>query len=215
MESAPILVPPIRSGHILIVDDDPRTRRLLRDLLTAKGHRVTEAADGEEGLAAVRRDPPDVVLLDVMMPKMDGFEVCRRVKCDPATALIHILMITSLTEREHRLKGIECGANDFLTKPVEREEVLLRVRNAVLARQVMDELQQRRRAETAEDTLLRRLRSLSALDAGLALALLTVGVEMLAWRVAAGPLDGSERDRLYAVYAQLSTALARSGAAPV
>jgi DNA-binding response OmpR family regulator len=215
METAPILVPPIRPGHVLIADDDPPTRRLLRDLLTAKGHRVTEAVDGEEALDAIRRELPDVILLDVMMPTLDGFEVCRRVKSDPATALIHILMITSLTEREHRLKGIECGANDFLSKPAEREEVLLRVRNAVFAKQVMDDLQQKRGAEAAEDTLLRRLRSLSASDASLALALLTVGAEMLAWRVAVGPLDGSERDRLYAVYAQLSAALARSGAAPV
>lgn len=215
METAPILVPPIRPGHVLIVDDDPRARRLLRDVLTAKGHRVSETADGKDALDAIRSEPPDVILLDVMMPKLDGFEVCRRVKSDPATALIHILMITSLTEREHRLKGIECGANDFLTKPVEREEVLLRVRNAVWAKQAMDELQQKRGAETAEDTLLRRLRSLSASDAGLALALLTVGAEMLAWRMAAGQLDGPERDRLYAVYAQLSAALAKSGAAPV
>lgn len=214
MEDAPIFIAPIRSGHVLIVDDDSRNRRLLHDLLTAKGHRVTEAADGEEGLAAIRREPPDVILLDVIMPGLDGFEVCRRVKGDPATALIHILMVTSLTEREYRLKGIACGANDFLAKPVESEEVLLRVRNAVLTKQVMDELQQRRVAETAEDTLLRRLRGLSAVDARLALALLTVGAEMLAWRVAGCQLDGSERDRLYTVYAQLSAALAQSGAAP-
>ena len=214
MESAPIIIAPIRPGHVLVADDDSRSRRLLRDLLTAKGHRITEAADGEEALAKIRGEPPDVILLDVMMPKLDGFEVCRRVKSDPATALIHILMITSLTEREHRLKGIECGANDFLAKPVEREEVLLRVRNAILAKQVMDELQQRRGAETAEDTLRRRLCRLSASDAGLALALLTVVAEMMAWRVAVGQLDQPERDRLYAVYAQLSTALAKSGAAP-
>ena len=215
MNDAPILVPPIRPGHVLVVDDDARSRKLLKDLLAAKGHRVSTANDGEEALPAIRRDPPDVILLDVIMPGLDGFEVCRRLKQDPITALIHILLITSLTEREHRLKGIECGANDFLTKPVERDEVLLRVRNAVMARQAMDELQQRREAEKAEDTLLRRLRSLSSSEAGLSLALLTVGSELLAWRVAAGPLAGSERDRLYAVYDQLSAALARSGAAPV
>mgnify|MGYP001585977899 FL=1 len=212
LPTAPILVPPIRPGHVLIADDDPQVRRLLSRLLTAKGHRVTEAGDGKAALDAVRGEAPDVILLDVMMPELDGFEVCRRVKSDPATALIHILMITSLTEREHRLKAIECGANDFLAKPVEREEVWLRVRNALWARQSMDEWRQRRRAETGEET---RLRGLSASDAGLALGLLTVGAEMLAWRVAAGRLDGSERDRLYAVYEQLSAALAKSGAAPV
>jgi PleD family two-component response regulator len=215
LETAPILVPPIRPGHVLIVDDDPQARRLLCRLLEATGHRVTEAGDGKTALDAVRREPPDVILLDVVMPALNGFEVCRRVKSDPATALIHILMITSLTDREHRLKAIECGANDFLTKPVEREEVLLRVRNAVWAKQTMDELQQRRGMEAAEDTLQRRLRGLSASDAGLALALLTVGAEMLAWRVAVGQLDKPDRDRLYGVYEQLSAALAKSGTPPV
>lgn len=214
METAPILVPPVRPGRILVADDDAQSRQLLRDLLMAKGHIVTEAIDGEDALAAIGREAPDIILLDVMMPKLDGFEVCRRVKSDPATALIHILMITSLTRREDRMKGIECGASDFLAKPVEREEVLLRVRNAILAKQVMDELQQRRRAEITEEPLSRRLRSLSVSDAGLAMALLTVSAEMLEWRLATGRLDNSERGRLHDVYERLSAALAKSGAAP-
>jgi len=214
METSPILVPPIRPGRILIADDDAQSRRVLRDMLTAKGHIVAEAVDGEDALAAIRREAPDIILLDVMMPKLDGFEVCRRVKSDPATALIHILMITSLAERKHRMKGIECGASDFLAKPVESEEVLLRVRNAILAKQVMDELQQRRRAEATADPLSRRLRSLSTSDAWLALALLTVGAEILEWRLATGRLDKSERDKLYEVYKRLSAALAKSGHAP-
>lgn len=208
MENAPIIISPIRPGHVLVADDDPRARRLLNDLLTSKGHRITEADNGEAALTAILREPPDVILLDVMMPKLDGFEVCRRVKGVPATALIPILMITSLTEREYRLKGIECGASDFLTKPVEREEVLLRVRNAVMVKQAMDDLRKSRDAETAEGTLLRRLRAMSVSDAGLALSLLTVGAEMLAWRVETGQLDGLDRDRLYAVYEQLGKALA-------
>ena len=213
MEKVPI-ISPIRPGNVLIVDDDPMSRLLLKDLLEAKGHRITEAADGEEALAAIGREPPDVILLDVAMPGLDGFEVCRRVKSAPASASIHILLITGLTDREHRLKGIACGANDFLTKPVEREDVLLRVRNAILAKQATDELQQRRGAVETEETL-RRLRSLSDSDASLALTLLTVGAGMLTWRVAAGQLDKSERDRLYDVYEQFSAALAKSGAAPV
>lgn len=214
MENKPIIILPIRPGHVLVADDEPRSRRLLKDLLTAKGHRITEAGDGEETLAAIRRDRPDVVLLDVMMPKMDGFEVCRRLKSDPATALIHVLMITSLTEREHRLKGIECGANDFLTKPVESEEVLLRVRNAVMARQDVAELQKMRAIETSENTVLCRLRDLAVSDSNLALALLTVGAELLAWSLTTRQLDPAARDRLYAIYEQLSAALAKSGAAP-
>ena len=211
MQNAPILVPPLRPGHVLVVDDDALARRLLHDLLTAKGHRVTEAGDGEAALEAIRREPPDVILLDAMMPKLNGFEVCNRVKSDPATALIHVLMITSFAEREDRLLGIQCGANDFLAKPVENEEVLLRVRNALLAKQVMDELQQRRGAEATHETLLRRLRRMSDSDAGAGLTLLMVGAEMMAWRVATGPLDGFERARMQAICAQLNAALAQNG----
>lgn len=214
METTPVLVQPIRPGRILVVDDDPQSRQLLRGILKENGHHVTEAVDGEDALAAIRREPPDVILLDVMMPRLDGFEVCRRVKGDPCTALIHILMITSLADHEHRMKGIECGANDFLAKPVQREEVLLHVRNAILTRQVIDELQERRDTETAEDTLLHRLRNLSTSDAGLAMALLTIGAEMLAWRVTTVSLDKSQCDRLYDVYKQLGAALAKSGASP-
>jgi len=75
METSPILVPPIRPGRILIADDDAQSRRVLRDMLTAKGHIVAEAVDGEDALAAIRREAPDIILLDVMMPKLDGFEV--------------------------------------------------------------------------------------------------------------------------------------------
>ena len=215
METSPVLIPPIQPGHVLVVDDDARARQLLKDLLTAKGHHVIEAADGEEAMAAARCEPLDVILLDVVMPKIDGFEVCRRLKADPATASINILMITSLTEREHRMHGIECGANDFLTKPVETDEVLLRVRNAVMAKRTMDELQERRRADMDHEMLLSRLRSLSASeDAGLGLALLTVGTEMMVWRVAVGRLDAVERVRLYGIYEQLGTALEKSGVAP-
>lgn len=214
MDSAPVLIPPIRPGHVLVVDDDASSRRFLRGLLKSKGHRITEARDGEDALAAIRKEPPDVVLLDVVMPRMDGFEVCRRIKGDPATALTHVLMITGLTNREHLLKGIKCGAEDFLTKPVEPDEVLLRVRNAVMAKQMMDELQQRSREDERENTLLNRLHSLSGSDAGMALSLLALGAEMVAWRVSLGQLDNSERDRLYAIYERLSAVLARSGAPP-
>lgn len=214
METSPVFISPIQPGRVLIVDDDAKSRQLLKDLLTASGHVIVEAADGEEGLAAVRLCVPDVILLDVVMPKMDGFEVCRRLKGDPATALIHILMITSLSDREYRVKGIKCGANDFLTKPVEREEVLLRVRNAIQAKQVMDELQLRRSEETLDDTLLRQLGGLSIANTGLAVGLLSIGVKMLLSRLAAGRLEDSERERLYAVYEQIAVALAKSGPPP-
>ena len=215
MENAPVLIPPIQPGHVLVVDDDAPSRQLLKDLLTANGHHVVEAADGEEALAAVRCEPLDVILLDVVMPRMDGFEVCRSLKSNPDTASIHILMITSLSERKDRIRGIECGANDFLNKPVQTDEVLLRVRNAVMSKQMMDELQRNRLADKEENMLLSKLRSTSvADDAGAGLAFLTVGTEMMAWRVQVGHLDPVERNRLYGIYEQLGAVLAKSGAAP-
>lgn len=211
MDNQPILIPPVQPGRVLIVDDDAHARQLLNDLLTSKGHLVSEATDGEAAIATVLSEPPDVILLDVVMPKMDGFEVCRRLKGNPATAMIHILMITSLTDREHRMKGIECGANDFLTKPVELDEVLLRVRNAVMAKQNADDLQLCRSEETLDNAILRQLGGLSIANPGLAVGLLSIGAKMLLSRISSGRLGDSERERLYAVYEQLGDALAKAG----
>ena len=95
------------SGHILVVDDEKKNRILLKDVLEGKGYQVSEAEDGEQALHRVMKDPPDVILLDVMMPGIDGFEVCRRLKNDIKTASIPILMVTALSERSDRIKGIE------------------------------------------------------------------------------------------------------------
>lgn len=130
------------SGRVLIVDDDVRNRELLRELLAAQGHEVTEAENGEAALALVAPAAPHVILLDVMMPGMDGFEVCRRLKDDPATAAIPVLLVTALQERDDRLRGIEAGANDFLTKPIDTREVILRTRNAVHAKRLYDRVQE-------------------------------------------------------------------------
>jgi signal transduction histidine kinase len=145
------------SGHVLVVDDTPANRELLSDLLQAQGHRVTEAADGDDALRKAAADPPDVVLLDVMMPGTSGFEVCRRLKHDPLTAPIPVLMITSLHERAERLRGIEAGANDYLTKPIDKADVLLRVRNAILTKRlharVQEDLARVKELETLRDNL--------------------------------------------------------------
>lgn len=125
---------------ILVADDEELNRKLLRDALGAKGFRVLEAATGEDTLRVARAKQPDVVLLDVMMPPPDGLEVCRQLKADPATAPIPILMVTAQSERAQRLKGIEAGANDFITKPVDLPEVLLRVRNAIQMRHLYNNL---------------------------------------------------------------------------
>lgn len=139
------------TGRVLIVDDQDANRLLLRDLLESQGHEVTEAADGTEALQRVSEVAPDVVLLDISMPGLDGFEVCRRMKADPATASIPVLLVTALSQRDQRLLGIGAGANDYITKPVDRSDLSLRVRNAIRMRQLYLEVEgQYRRLEKLE-----------------------------------------------------------------
>jgi len=128
-------------GFVLVVDDEEQNRTLLRDPLEACGYEVTEAENGMQALQKIAKHPPDVILLDVMMPKMDGFGVCRRLKTDSKTAHIPILMVTALSDRKERLMGIAVGANDFLNKPVDIQDVTLRVGNAVYAKHLHDQLQ--------------------------------------------------------------------------
>lgn len=127
---------------VLVVDDTPENIDVLYGLLKSD-YKVKAAPNGEKALAiAFSDDPPDVILLDVMMPGIDGFEVCRRLKADPRTAHIPVLMVTALTERDERITGIDAGANDFLTKPVDPQDVTLRVRNAAHAKRLFDEVQE-------------------------------------------------------------------------
>ena len=130
-------------GRILVADDDEKNRRLFRSILEAEGHCVLEAADGVEALEKALTENPDVILLDVQMPKLDGFEVCRRVRQNAQTAHIPILLVTALDGRADRLTGIQAGANDFLNKPVDNFELRLRVRNAVYQQRLYNELQNR------------------------------------------------------------------------
>src|ERR1017187_9605110 len=139
-KSAPAAAAPGR-GFVLVVDDEEQNRSLLRDPLEARGYEIAEAENGLQALEKVAGRPPDVILLDLMMPKMDGFEVCRRLKKDLKTAHIPILIVTALSERKERLMGIEAGANDFLNKPIDMQDVILRVGNAVYAKQLHDQLQ--------------------------------------------------------------------------
>lgn len=128
------------TGSVVIADDDPVNRLLVREVLEADGHTVYEARDGYEALRAATHRP-DVILLDIMMPNMDGFEVCRQLKADPDLASIPVLLVTSLADRRDRLAGIAAGANDFLTKPLDTYEVVLRVRNAVHLHSLFTQLQ--------------------------------------------------------------------------
>jgi two-component system sensor histidine kinase/response regulator len=126
-------------SHILVVEDDEKSRRLLRDFLEAYGYQMSEAVDGEEALSVINAKPPDLILLDVMMPKMDGFEVCRRLKENEQTQMIPVLLVTALSDRADRLRGISVGATDFITKPIDTLEVLFRVRNALRTKHLYDD----------------------------------------------------------------------------
>lgn len=142
---------------VLVVDDEPKNVTLLTDLLESRNYTVWSAPNGEQGLALARDRFPDVVLLDVMMPRLDGFEVCRRLKGDQKTAFIPVLLVTALDARQDRLTGIDAGANDFISKPIDAGDLVLRVRNAVTTKQLHDrvgtQLRQLQELEMARDTL--------------------------------------------------------------
>ena len=126
-------------SRVLVVEDEEKSRRLMRDLLEAHGYRVSQSVDGEEALRLIADTPPDVILLDVMMPKLDGFEVCRRLQADERTCPIPVLLVTALHDRADRLRGIAAGATDFITKPFDTAEVLLRVRNALRTKRLYNQ----------------------------------------------------------------------------
>ena len=127
--------------RVLVVDDDEVNRLLLTAPLERLEYTVREAENGRVALDVVREWAPDIILLDVMMPEVDGLEVCRKLKQDPETCIIPIIMVTALDESELRIKAIENGADDFLTKPIDLHEVLLRVSNSVRTKKLYDELQ--------------------------------------------------------------------------
>ena len=146
--------------RLLIAEDEKNLREILMLQLSAAGYAVMEAADGETALSKVSEELPDLVLLDVMMPKMDGFEVCRRMRASLLTRHIPIIMLTAKTQSEDKIHGLEGGANDYVTKPWQAQELLLRIRN------VLDWSKQQRAASpltglpgnlTINDELKRRL----------------------------------------------------------
>jgi len=134
---------------VLAVDDEPKALLLLRNLIEPEGCRVLLASSGAEALTIAAREHPDVVLLDIMMPEMDGYEVCRRLRADRMLAQIPILMLTALDDRESRLRGLETGADDFVSKPFDSVELRTRVRTIIRLNRFRRLYEQRARFEAA------------------------------------------------------------------
>lgn len=131
------------TARILVVDDVEANVRLLEAKLTIEYFDVMTCTDGTTALRLAAMEQPDIVLLDVMMPGMDGFETCRRLKADPATRHIPVVLVTALDGREDKIKGLDAGADDFLTKPLDDVILLARVRSLTRLKLVMDELRER------------------------------------------------------------------------
>jgi two-component system cell cycle response regulator len=140
-------------ARVLVVDDIPVNVRLLEAKLSAEYYDVITAGSGAEALKIIASEPPDIILLDVMMPEMDGFEVCRRIRAEPATALLPVIMITALNEQSDRVTGLEAGADDFLTKPVRDLALFARLRSLLRVKMLLDELRLREETSRRMNTL--------------------------------------------------------------
>src|SRR5437588_637846 len=128
-------------SRILIVDDNPTNVKVLQTRLAAEGYEVLTAADGEEGLAAARQHTPDLILLDVMMPKLDGFEVCRRLRADAAFPFTPIIMVTAMADSKDVIAGLEAGGDEYLTKPVDHAALAARVRSMLRIKRLHDQVE--------------------------------------------------------------------------
>src|SRR6202051_2352248 len=146
------------TGTILVADDQAANRELLEELLTAQGCKVITVPDGAAAVDELARTQVDLVLLDVMMPRLNGFEACEKIKNSPDTYLIPVIMITALSDKQDRLEGIKVGADDFLSRPVDRTELLARVQSLLKLKQRTDEL------ERAESVLFSLARSIEGKD---------------------------------------------------
>src|ERR1700730_15977916 len=147
-----------RRWQILIVDDLAENREILVDLLGSEGYILDTAKDGAEAVEKPLASPPDLILMDVSMPRMTGFEACRRLKADERTHLVPLVLVTGLVAREDRIQGIAAGCDDFLTKPVDAEQLMARTRSLLRAKALIDDLEQ------AENVLVSLATALDAKD---------------------------------------------------
>jgi putative two-component system response regulator len=141
------VLPHRRLSRVLVVDDNPTILKLMQDLLSSRGYEVVGVPDAAHAEVEIRRQPPDLVLSDVIMPGKSGYELCHELKNNSSTRLIPFVLITGLTDREDKLRGIEAGADDFLNKPIFPEEMFARVKSLLKLKEFTDEL------ETAESVL--------------------------------------------------------------
>src|SRR6195256_3491714 len=146
------------TGTILVADDQPANRELLEELLTTQGFKVITVSDGADVVAEVIKTQVDSVLMDGMMPRLTGLQACHKIKANPDTYLIPVILITALSGRQDRIEGIKVGADDFLSRPVDRTELLARVRSLLKLKQRTDEL------ERAESVLFSLARSIEGKD---------------------------------------------------
>src|SRR5437867_5514516 len=147
---------------ILVVDDVPVNVKLLADLLAVKGYAVVTAAGGAEALTKIDKEQPALVLLDVMMPGMSGYDVCRKIRQNPATSMLPVIMVTALDPTQERVKGIDAGADDFLSKPINQPELLARVKSLLRIKLLHEELAESNR--TLEQRVEQQLAQLERLE---------------------------------------------------
>jgi len=157
-------------GKLLAVDDTSASLRLLTDLLKEEGYEVRSAISGELALRAAASNPPDLVLLDIRMPGMDGYEVCRRLKAEPATRDVPVIFVSAVTETDEKVRGFEMGAVDFVTKPYQRDELMARVRTHLELHRLRNHLEDLVAERTAELKQSEKQLRTSLLDSIMALA---------------------------------------------
>jgi len=164
---------------VLIVDDSDQVRSLLKRVLEDEGHRVTMAANGVEALAAIEETPPDLVLLDVMMPVMDGLSTLRRLRSEAATAELPVIMVTALDTVDQVVRGLELGANDYLTKPIQIEVLMARVRTQLKLKRLQDQRLRDIKTLREMDAIKDKFLQIAAHDLRNPLANVKLGVEWL------------------------------------